>query len=469
MPELLVYYGESPGAVLDQMERARVETSRAEEKSGFLKQHAWECRKRFHTTDEPAGVRAALTALTESELGKKLEQMTKRIGEQPETPFAFSPAGLFYGRGAPMGRTACLFPGQGAQYPGMGGPLAAAFPAARRVWDSLGEMRFAGTSIKEVVFPETAADEEAAKDAFLRLSAADWTNPCISVAGEAIFALLDQLGFRPSAVGAHSFGDISALRAAGVLSARQMIELTRFRGELGVSCPLATRGCILAVPDSAENVRAVLDQYGITDVWIANYNTPSQTVLSGVREAVSRARAAFEEKGLKTRMIPISAAPHCPLAVDVARDFAAYLEKVGFDSANCDVYSFLFGRRVPNQPDLFRKLLKAHIEKPVRFQSQIEQMYKDGVRIFVEIGPGNMLSSLVDQILGDQPHMAVPTDHKKKDSVPAFLNAVAALFKEGLICDLDVLWEGDAPTGLGFGGWPGSTIKRTDQLKQAAY
>ena len=450
MPELLVYYGESPDAVLDQMARAREETSRAGDQSGFLKQHAWECRKRFNTTDEPAGVRAALTALTEGELGKKLAQMIKMIGDQPETPFAFFPAGLFYGRGAPMGRTAYLFPGQGAQYLGMGGPLAAAFPAARRVWASLGQMRFDGTCIEEVVFPRSAAGEEAAKEAFLRLSAADWTNPCIAVAGEAIFTLLDRLGLRPSAVGAHSFGDISALRAAGVLSARQMIELTRCRGELGVSCPLATRGCILAVPESAETVRAVLDQNGITDVWIANYNTPTQTVLSGVREAVSRAHAAFEAEGIKSRMIPISAAPHCPLAVDVARDFAGCLEKAAFGPATCDVYSFLFGRRVPNQPGLFRKLLKAHIEKPVRFQSQIEQMYKDGIRIFVEIGPGNMLSSLVDQILEDRPHMAVPTDHKKKDSVLAFLNAVAALFKEGLIHDLDGLGEADAEPAEGL-------------------
>ncbi|MFP4446026.1 MAG: hypothetical protein ACLFPD_07240, partial [Desulfosudaceae bacterium] len=93
-------------------------------------------------------------------------------------------------------------------------------------------------------------------------------------------------------------------------------------------------------------------------------------------------------------------------------------------------------------PSLFRKILKAHIEKPVRFHPQIERMYQDGVRVFIEIGPSGILTRLVGQILGDRPHLALCTDHKKTDAVLIFLNTVADLAKEGLIRNLDVLWEG---------------------------
>ncbi len=446
IPELVVWHGQNPEAVMEQMRGVMPEAEKAPDKSGMLKRLAFETQRQFSHDPAPLEARVALTAYTESEFRKKAAQIIRMISEMPDTLFSFPYAGLFYGMGQPLGRVAFLFPGQGAQYPGMGGALANAFPTARYVWDTLGNMEFSGLTIREVVFAGDADSEEAAQEAFMRLSGADWTNPCISVVGEAIFLLFEKMGVRPDAVAAHSFGDINALRAAGVFSPEQMIRLTRYRGELGVSCPLATRGCILAVPDTFEKTRSILAAHNIEDVWIANYNTRNQTVLSGEKESVSKAHQAFANEGVKTRMIPISAAPHCPLAVDVGENFYAYLADVSFGRAQCDVYSFLFGRRINSDPELFRKVLRAHIEKPVRFFPQIEQMHHDGVRIFVEIGPGNILTSLVEQILADRQHVALNTDHKKADPVLVFLNATAELFRQGRVRDLSVLWEGaEAP------------------------
>jgi acyl transferase domain-containing protein len=181
----------------------------------------------------------------------------------------------------------------------------------------------------------------------------------------------------------------------------------------------------------------------IDNVWFANYNTASQIVIAGLRKAIHASRTAFKEEKIISQLIPISAAPHCPLAVDVAEKFEAYLEKrINFKYAECDVYSFLFGRRVKNDPGLFRRVLRAHIEKPVRFKSQVENMYADGIRIFVEVGPSDILTQFVGHILDGRPHIAVNTDRRKGDAVLTFLLAVADLFKAGKIMDLGILWEG---------------------------
>jgi len=449
IPVLVVGGGEDYGTILEQLEEWRVSTSRAREGAGFIKRLAFESQQRFSREQAAADVRFAVTAYTEPELEKKLSQIQKMIRQQPEAAFSFPSVGLFYGRGTPLGRAAFLFPGQGAQYPGMGGPLAEAFPVAGQVWEELGGTRFNGNTIREIVFPDKIEDDESAQKAFLRLSGADWTNPCIAVVGEAVYTLFSKMDFRPDAVAAHSFGDISAFRSAGILSATDMLQTTRYRGELGVACPLATRGCILIVPETAETTSRILEDNRFDDVWIANYNTPRQTVLSGVKNSIYRAHQIFEAAGINSQPLPISAAPHCPLAVDVAKKFYEYLTDLNFRPARCDVYSFLFGRKVGNDPLLFRKLLKAHVEKPVRFHSQIERMYQDGIRIFIEIGPSGILTRLVGQILADRPHLALCTDHRKTDAVLVFLNSVADLAKEGLIRNLDVLAEGYEIPGYG--------------------
>lgn len=443
IPELVIVQGDNPDDILNDIDAVLTDDMLDKETYGGIKRVSQDTQKKFNAAEVKPAFRGVLIAYSEAELKKKAMHMKKMISANPNTPVSYPEIGLFYGMGDAGGKLAYLFPGQGAQYLGMGGALAAAFPEAERVWDDLGEMRFSGESIKEVVFPTEPMEDKEAKTAFFKLAGADWTNPTISVVGEAIYRLLEKSGVRPDAVAGHSFGDVSAFRAAGILSARDMVHATRHRGELGVSCPLATRGCVLVVPEQADRIRSIFETHDIQDVWIANYNTVTQTVLSGVRESITNAQAAFKKEGINTRLMPISAAPHCPLAVDVAEKFAEYLKTLTFSPADCDVYSFVFGRKVKdNDPALFKKLLRSHVEKPVHFIKQIKTMYDDGVRIFVEVGPSDILTGLVHQILEDVPHIAVSTDVRKGDPVLAFLNAVAELFKEGRTGNLQVLWEG---------------------------
>lgn len=449
VPELVVFEAEDSAAALAQIAKWLKMAQAAEERSGFFKQLAYESHQQYRPSGARPKYRVAVTAYGEQELEKKLSKLQRLIFECPEQSFSFPSAGLFYGAGDLGGKIAYLFAGQGAQYLGMGGALAQIFPQARRAWETLGRMRFEGQTIKDMVFTAEGISEAEAKAAFFKLSSAEWTSPAIGVAAEAILGLLESMGVRPDAVASHSFGDIGAFRAAGVISGEDMIKVTRRRGEIGSSCPQATRGCILVVPVNAQQTRELLSANNLGNVWIANYNSPTQTVLSGVKSAVATTQAVFEKEGIRSALIPISAAPHCPLALDVASAVYEYLHGVRFHEAHCDVYSFLFGRKVENNPGLFKKMVKVDIEKPVRFQAQIEQMYQEGVSTFIEVGPSDMLTGLVGQILESQPHLALNTDQRKGDAVLAFVNVVAELFKKGRIKTLAPLWQGYGAPSFG--------------------
>jgi acyl transferase domain-containing protein len=442
-PELVVFSDENFTLFLENIEKAVKETELNVERPGFLKWLAYDRQQEFNRTKRIPLFRAALTAYGELELKKKLLHLKKMIEAQPDMPFSYPGAGVFYGTGTDGGRMAYLFPGQGSQYLGMGKKMASVFPEARRVFDRLGQRSFHGHFIEDIISPSDSGDRADTKAAFLRLCGSEWANPCISVVGEAIFSLLKRMGAFPHAVASHSFGDVSAFRAAGIISKDAMLQLHRHRGELGASCSRATRGCILVVRETAEKIDKILKARNIHDVWIANYNTASQIVISGLREAIQVCRSIFSKEKIVNQLIPISAAPHCPLAGDVARKFEAFLKKdIYFRGADCDVYSYIFGRKVKNDPDLFQRVLRIHIEKPVRFKSQIENMYADGIRIFVEVGPSDILTRFVEHILDGKPHIAVNTDSRRADSILTFLNAVAELFKAGKILDLGILWEG---------------------------
>ena len=432
MPAELIVLGGRDG--LDVAAQARALAARAAE-PGLLAWAAWHTQTHFKPG---SGARLALVAEATAPWGERLEQAAVLIVQHPETPFEW-PDGTAYGTGpAPTG-VALLFPGQGSQYLAMGAELAMAFPMARRVWDRASDLV---PGLSKVVFPpvrfeagELEADEG-------KLQQTRWAQPAIGCASAAMLALVRALGLAPSALAGHSFGEATALHAAGVLAEPEFLGLARCRGELmAAAAAQGAPGAMSAVAASEQQVRGILAAIG-SPVVLANLNAPSQTVLSGGAEALALAEAALEREGIQVRRLPVAAAFHSPLVAASAGPFAAFLEGLAFAPASTPVYSGASAAPYEADPAGLQARLGRQILEPVRFCEMIRAMADTGIHTFIEVGPGSVLSGLVGQILADRPHAAVPLDRRGGSGVTALLKGLARLTALGLPLAFTALWEG---------------------------
>ncbi len=406
-----------------------------------LKWIAYHSQDVFSNEVSDGRYRVAVVAYSVLDLKRQLAQLIKMIEENPDESFSYDAAGMFYGFGSPEGKLAFLFPGQGAQYVRMGKQLAEIYPKSKAVLDKLGSFSFSGKTLNDVIFPSKARDQKELALQEETLAQPDWAMPAINLMSESIRVLLEGMRVKPDAVASHSNGDAASYCAAGVISPEQMIRFAGFRGVHSAACPMASKGGILMVSADPDEIRKTINAHNISQVWIANYNLPSLTVLSGVRENLIQINKIFTDASIKTKLLSINAAPHCPLSLRATNQFMDYIAKETFDKAICTLYSYLFGDRLDNDPDLYKKVISVSCLKPVRFVDQVNKMYADGIRTFIEIGPSDGLTKFVKRILGDKPYDAICTNKQNDDANYHFLAAVAELIKLGRIKDTRVLWD----------------------------
>jgi acyl transferase domain-containing protein len=222
-----------------------------------------------------------------------------------------------------------------------------------------------------------------------------------------MFDLFRHAGFRPDAVAGHSFGELTALWAAGSISDDDYATLAYARGQAmrAPADPSFDAGTMLAVAAG----RAVADEVvgQIAGLTIANQNAPEQVVLAGPRPAVAMAARMLADRGITTTPLPVSAAFHTPLVGHAQAPFAAAVTSAAVRPPQLPVYANSTAAPYPAEPDAIKAQLAGQLLRPVQFQQQIERMYADGAAIFVEFGPRNILTGLVRQTLGARPHLAV--------------------------------------------------------------
>ncbi|GAA1956891.1 type I polyketide synthase [Amycolatopsis minnesotensis] len=386
-----------------------------------------------HEFDARSTCRLGLVAADSGDLAAKLDQAAQQITARPGG--FHTPAGAHYANGPRQaGRIGFLFPGQGSQYVGMGADLAVHFPHAHEVWS---ESAAALPGLAERVFPIPVFTEEDRARQRDRLRATEWAQPAIAAASVALLTVLDSAGIRPDGVAGHSFGELTALHAARAIDASTLLRLARRRGELFRDVP-AGPGGMLAVEAVPEEIA---DQLAGRQVWIANHNTPRQLVLSGTADALSEVEKLLPPTA-GARRLGTSAAFHCPLVAPVAEPLAEYLATQPVRSPLLDVYSNTHATRHPLAPDDIRHSIADQVAAPVRFADMISAMYADGVRTFVEVGPGRVLTGLVRQTLDGREHHAIATDHPNRDGVTALHEALAQLAVLGVPMSFGGLWQG---------------------------
>jgi len=393
--------------------------------------------------DAASPLRLAVVAADRDDLVAKLARAAALIEQQPDAPFSL-PGGVYYGCGrTELGRVAFVFPGQGSQYVAMGGDVAMAFPPAQEVWDLAAGVELGECALHEVVFaPPVFSDEQRASQSS-RLTDTRWAQPALAAHSLSLLALLAEIGVEPDCVAGHSLGELVALHAAGVMDAESLLRLARHRGELMAQVDTGSfdtgPGTMLAVAADAATVTEAIDALGLRDLWLANLNAPRQTVASGAVHAIEALHEHLSAAGIAARRLEVSAAFHSPMAQSVAKPLRHFLDGLELAAPRLGVYGNADGQVYSPEPDAIRARLADHPAAPVRFQDQVEAMYADGVRTFVEVGAGSALTGLIGQILGDRDHLAVNLDKRGRDAVTAWHEALGRLAARGLPMDVSRL------------------------------
>ncbi len=381
---------------------------------------------------QPGAHRVAIIAASDEDLRQKLTRAADRIGQ---TAWA-DPSGIYYGFGEAAGPIAFLFPGQGSQYLEMGADLAMGLDAARQVWDRAASVLLGDARLHDVVFPHPVFDAEARTAQEKRLTATEWVQPALGVASAAQLAVLGALGIVPVCVAGHSFGEVTALFAAGVIDEAALLTVARARGEL-MAAAAGTRGAMTAVSCGAATLLELVQG---RDVVVANHNSPKQAVISGRTAAVEEIERLLEERKIHFKRLPVATAFHSRIVSAASTPFAAYLEGVSFAPPTIPVFSNMTATPYPSEPAEMKAQLAKQVAHPVLFAEQMDAMYAQGVRVFVEVGAGAVLSRLADECFEGRPHLAVSLDRKGQHGMTGLWHGLGQLWAAGITMSFATLW-----------------------------
>jgi len=381
------------------------------------------------------------------------------LAKNAQSPWQ-TPDGAFFSCGDQPGELGILFPGQGSQYTGMLNDLACRFPQLHRSIAAANEGFHSakGKLLSDLIYPLSAFDAETAADQQEALRATQVAQPAIGATSLGALRLVESFGVSASAVAGHSYGELTALCAAGRLDEDALHSLSRLRGRL-MGEGSGDKGSMLAVAAPLDKVGEVLAQEKL-ELVIANRNAPSQAVLSGSSAEIQRAKTVFAARGLTCKELPVAAAFHSPLVADAAAPLLAALEKVELKQAQIPVYANTTADVYPADSVAAKALLANQLAKPVEFVAEIEAMYEAGIRTFLEAGPGNRLTGLVQAILGNRPHAALALDSSsgKRSGVADLARVIAQLAVLGYGVRLALWDEGHTPATAKNGKKPALTI-----------
>ncbi|MFO7554271.1 MAG: beta-ketoacyl synthase N-terminal-like domain-containing protein, partial [Desulfobacterales bacterium] len=351
---------------------------------------------------------------------------------------------MFYGGPEPSGKMAFIFPGQGSQYPHMGRDLVCFFPDAMNVLEHANEIFQSTDALTDYIYPIPAQNEKERRLQQETLKKTDIAQPAIGAVSIAMLKTLQNFGIKPDAVCGHSFGELTALCAAGWIDLDTFLSLSITRGRLMTAAGGNNdrhNGGMLAVKASLNELETMIKDME-PDVVLANRNSPDQGVLSGSQEAINVAEKRCMENGFKTVRLPVSAAFHSNLVKDAQKPFARALKNIDISPSDIPVFSNTTAEPYPADPEKAKKLLAEHLLSPVNFVSEIRNLFNMGVRTFVEVGPKSVLTGLVKSILKDQNFNAVSLDGSlgKRSGITDLAKTLSFLASLGHAVDLNA-WE----------------------------
>lgn len=414
----------------------------AEEESVPLRKIAW----RMNTTEALRPARLAVVAANREELRAKLGRAKdklanpriRRIREMEGIYFYREPLGL-------AGKLAFIFPGEGAQYPGMLADLCCHFPVMREWFDRM-DRAFAGHRrgylLSQALFQAPGA---AANDSLWNM---DIGAEAVFCANQALYALLESLGIRPDAMVGHSTGEHTALLASGTIQAQEQAELLRhIRGVNQVfeeinSIQGIPEGQLLAVAgaDHSRLEQMAADSGGT--LFIALDNCPHQVVLFGSKDKISEVVDSLAGTPAICQQLPFGRAYHTPWFREFAERLRSHFETLRITPPAIPVYSCVTADVYPAAAREIIETASVQWASPVRFRETVEAMYRDGVRIFLEVGPRGNLTGFLGDILRGKVYCGIAANVQFRSGIHQLQHVLAELIALGIPVDVEKLYAG---------------------------
>jgi acyl transferase domain-containing protein/NAD(P)-dependent dehydrogenase (short-subunit alcohol dehydrogenase family) len=395
------------------------------------------CRRAETARD--AATRLAIAATSIDDLKAKLARTIPALAGKHAIA---DPQGVYLEHGGSRPKVAFLFPGQGSQKPGMLSELALHFPEFRQAMEQA-EQVLAGRfprPLSSYIYPPPPFTAEEERDQMQAITDTHVAQPALGVMESALAKLLRRLGVEPDMAAGHSYGEYTALWAAGVLSDEALMDLSEARGRSIKESVQGDMGAMAAVQGDAQAVAEVLCEF--PGVIIANDNSPRQLVIAGASGSVRGAARILSERGLPAKMLPVACAFHSALMLPAQERLAAALMRQAFTAPKVAIFSNTLGDRYPDDADRIAALLADHLVRPVNFTGEVRAMYEQGARVFVEVGPKGVLTGLARQTLESTDARIIQIDHGERQGLAHLVDALARLAAAGITVEATQLFRG---------------------------
>lgn len=331
------------------------------------------------------------------------------------------------------GKVAFLFPGQGSQRINMARDLFVVFPAMRSLIDQYPEL-------EKVVFPSTTFDEAALKQQKETIKDTRLAQPLLGIVDLALAKFLESLDIVPDMLAGHSYGELPALCFAGVFDEEKLVDLSIQRAHSILnSVQGGDPGSMVAASATYERLQPILAK--AEGCYPVNFNAPTQCVIAGSTEAINKLLEVLKQEGISAKKLEVACAFHSPLLAKSKGLYAEVLKDVSFGEMQIPVWSNTTATVYPSQPSEIKERLTDHLVQPVRYVEQLQAMYNDGARIFIEVGPGKILTGLTKSCI-EKDHLSLYMEDNSRNKFTHLLCMLAQYLGTGRNFNINKLFEG---------------------------
>ena len=331
------------------------------------------------------------------------------------------------------GKVAFTFPGQGSQRINMARDLFVVFPAMRKVIDNYPEL-------EKVVFPSTTFNEADLKQQKETIKDTRLAQPLLGIVDLALAKFLESLGIIPDMLAGHSYGELPALCFSGVFGEDKLVDLSIQRAQSILdSVEGGDPGSMLAASATHERLQPIIAK--VEGCYPVNFNAPTQCVIAGSTPAINTLLEVLKQEGISAKKLEVACAFHSPLLAKSKDLYADALKDVPFEEMQIPVWSNTTAQVYPSNPSDIKERLTDHLVQPVRFVEQMQAMYNDGARIFIEVGPGKVLTGLAKSCI-EKDQLTLYVEDSSRNKFTHLLCMLAQYLGTGRNFNIEKLFDG---------------------------